>query len=316
MLRGGGRAPPRGERRRRHLRRHAQHPVHERLLLPLRLLRVLEGQARGEPARRAVPRPARGDRPPRASRPGSAARPRSACRAASTRRSRATTTLASCRAIKDAVPGHARPCVLARSRSGRARRRSGSISTTYLARLRDEGLGSLPGTAAEILDDEVRAVICPDKVTTAQWLEVHEAAHGSACARTTRSCSGTSSGRVHWARHLLARARAAARAPAASRSSCRCRSCTWRRRSTCKGRARRGPTFGEALLMHAVGRLALAPADRERPGLVGEGRARGRARGARRRRQRPRRDADERVDLARGRRGVGAGAAARGRWRR
>ena len=48
-----------------HLRRHAEHPVHERLLLPLRLLRLLEGQARGEPARRAVPRPARGDRPPR-----------------------------------------------------------------------------------------------------------------------------------------------------------------------------------------------------------------------------------------------------------
>src|SRR5919204_162166 len=38
----------------------------------------------------------------------------------------------------------------------------------YLERLREAGLASLPGTAAEILDDEVRAVICPDKVTTAQ----------------------------------------------------------------------------------------------------------------------------------------------------
>ena len=47
----------------------------------------------------------------------------------------------------------------------------------YLARLRDLGLGSLPGTAAEILDDEVRAIICPDKVSTDQWLEVHDAAH-------------------------------------------------------------------------------------------------------------------------------------------
>ena len=54
--------PPRGQRRRGQLRRDAEHPVHERLLLPLRLLRVLEGQARGEPARRAVPRAARGDR--------------------------------------------------------------------------------------------------------------------------------------------------------------------------------------------------------------------------------------------------------------
>ncbi len=47
----------------------------------------------------------------------------------------------------------------------------------YLERLRDAGLASLPGTAAEILDDEIRRVICPDKVTTAQWLEVHDTAH-------------------------------------------------------------------------------------------------------------------------------------------
>ena len=59
-------APARGLRRRGQLRRHAEHPVHERLLLPLRLLRLLEGEAGGEPPRRAVPRPARGDRPPRA----------------------------------------------------------------------------------------------------------------------------------------------------------------------------------------------------------------------------------------------------------
>ena len=59
-------APPRGLRRRGQLRRHAEHPVHERLLLPLRLLRLLEGEAGGEPPRRAVSRPARGDRPPRA----------------------------------------------------------------------------------------------------------------------------------------------------------------------------------------------------------------------------------------------------------
>ena len=57
-------AAARGQRRRGQLRRHAERPIHERLLLPLRLLRLLEGQARREPARRAVPRPARGDRPP------------------------------------------------------------------------------------------------------------------------------------------------------------------------------------------------------------------------------------------------------------
>ena len=39
------------------------------------------------------------------------------------------------------------------------------------------GLGSLPGTAAEVLDDSVRAVLCPDKLSSEEWLEVVEAAH-------------------------------------------------------------------------------------------------------------------------------------------
>ena len=58
------RLAPRGLRRHRHVRRHAERQLHERLLLPLRLLRVLEGEARSEPARAAVRRPARRDRPP------------------------------------------------------------------------------------------------------------------------------------------------------------------------------------------------------------------------------------------------------------
>lgn len=45
------------------------------------------------------------------------------------------------------------------------------------------GLGSLPGTAAEVLDDGVRAVLCPDKLSSAEWLEVVETAHAGACGR-------------------------------------------------------------------------------------------------------------------------------------
>ena len=56
----------------------------------------------------------------------------------------------------------------------------GSSLRDYLVRLKESGLASLPGTAAEILDDEVRVVLCPDKLTTAQWFEVMEAAHRSA----------------------------------------------------------------------------------------------------------------------------------------
>src|SRR3546814_1277782 len=47
----------------------------------------------------------------------------------------------------------------------------------FLTMLKEEGLATLPGTAAEILDDEVRAIICPDKVNTAEWLEVMRTAH-------------------------------------------------------------------------------------------------------------------------------------------
>jgi len=55
----------------------------------------------------------------------------------------------------------------------------------YLAELQEVGLASLPGTAAEVLDDEVRRIICPDKVTTAQWLHVHDTAHRVGLRSTT-----------------------------------------------------------------------------------------------------------------------------------
>lgn len=44
----------------------------------------------------------------------------------------------------------------------------------YLYQLREAGLGSLPGTAAEVLDDSVRRVLCPDKINTQQWLQVRD----------------------------------------------------------------------------------------------------------------------------------------------
>src|SRR5207247_8928307 len=72
----------------------------------------------------------------------------------------------------------------------------------YLARREAAGLASLPGTAAEILDDEIRAVICPDKVTTRQWLEVHETAHEVGLRSTTTIMFGHVDGPRNWARHL------------------------------------------------------------------------------------------------------------------
>jgi FO synthase len=73
----------------------------------------------------------------------------------------------------------------------------------FLLRLQDAGLGTLPGTAAEILDDEVRAIICPDKIDTGQWLNVLETAHGIGLKTTSTIMFGHVEAPVHWARHLL-----------------------------------------------------------------------------------------------------------------
>ncbi|MGI9382270.1 MAG: 7,8-didemethyl-8-hydroxy-5-deazariboflavin synthase CofG, partial [Methyloligellaceae bacterium] len=80
-------------------------------------------------------------------------------------------------AVRDAAPGlHIHAFSPLEVRHGAET--LGLTLSAYLARLKETGLASLPGTAAEILDDEVRAVLCADKLSTAQWLEVMETAHG------------------------------------------------------------------------------------------------------------------------------------------
>ena len=128
----------------------------------------------------------------------------------------------------------------------------------YLARLRDLGLASLPGTAAEILDDEVRAVICPDKVTTDQWLAVHAAAHRVGLRSNVTIMFGHVDGPRSWARHLV-RARDQQCETGGFTEFVPLPFVPMEAPIYLKGRARRGPTFGETLLMHAVGRLALQP---------------------------------------------------------
>jgi len=82
-------------------------------------------------------------------------------------------------------------------------RKSDMPLAEYLGWLVDAGLGTMPGTAAEILDDEVRQVICADKITTAQWLEVMEAAHTVGFRTTATIMYGHVERPEHWARHLL-----------------------------------------------------------------------------------------------------------------
>jgi FO synthase len=129
----------------------------------------------------------------------------------------------------------------------------------YLAMLRDLGLGSLPGTAAEILDDEVRAIICPDKVSTEQWLAVHEAAHRVGLRSNVTIMFGHVERPEHWARHLL-RAREQQERSGGFTEFVPLPFVHMEAPMWLQGRARSGPTFGESLLLHAVARLALHPA--------------------------------------------------------
>jgi FO synthase len=128
----------------------------------------------------------------------------------------------------------------------------------YLARLRDVGLASLPGTAAEILDDEVRRLLCPDKVNTAQWLEVHETAHRLGLRSTATIMFGHVDTPRSWARHLL-RIRELQERTGGFTELVPLPFVHMEAPIYLKGLARPGPTFREAVLVHAVGRLALHP---------------------------------------------------------
>jgi FO synthase len=126
----------------------------------------------------------------------------------------------------------------------------------FVARLRDAGLSSLPGTAAEVLDDDVRRIICPDKVTTAEWVCVQEAAAAVGLRSNATIMFGHVDGPAHWANHLEVVRRLQLRtghltefvplpyvhmgAPLYLR-----------------GEGRPGPTWDEVLLIHAVARLGL-----------------------------------------------------------
>jgi FO synthase len=128
----------------------------------------------------------------------------------------------------------------------------------YLARLRDSGLASLPGTAAEILDDEVRAILCPDKINTAEWFEVMEAAHAVGLRSTATIMFGHVDGYRHWARHLL-RIRALQERTGGFTEFVPLPFVHMEAPIYLKGQSRKGPTFREAVLMHAVARLVLDP---------------------------------------------------------
>ena len=134
-------------------------------------------------------------------------------------------------------------------------RRLGEPLERYLRRLVDAGLRSLPGTAAEILDDEIRAVLCADKVTTQEWLDAHRTAHGLGLRSNVTIMFGSIEQPVHWARHLV-RTRDLQKETGGFTEFVPLPFVHMAAPIYLQGRSRRGPTFREALLMHAVGRIA------------------------------------------------------------
>jgi len=126
----------------------------------------------------------------------------------------------------------------------------------FLQQLQDAGLGTLPGTAAEILDDEIRAIICDDKINTAQWLEVMNTAHELNYHTTSTAMYGHVEGPINWARHLLV-LRDQQEKTGGFTEFVPLPFVHMEAPIYLKGNARRGPTFREAVLMHAVARLVL-----------------------------------------------------------
>ncbi len=158
------------------------------------------------------------------------------------------------RAVKNAVPDmHVHGFTALEVTEGA--KRLGEDLTTYLGRLKDAGLASLPGTAAEILDDEIRAVLCPDKIDTEEWLDAHRAAHAVGLHSNVTMMFGAVEQPVHWARHLV-RTRDLQKETGGFTEFVGLPFVHMASPIYLQRKARRGPTFRENLLMHAVARLA------------------------------------------------------------
>lgn len=162
-----------------------------------------------------------------------------------------------CRAVKDAVPAihmHA----FSPLEVWQGAKTLGVSVPEFLAELKAAGLDTLPGTAAEILDDEVRATLCADKIKTQEWLDVMRTAHGLGFRSTATIMFGHIERYEHWARHLI-RIRDLQSETGGFTEFVPLPFVHMEAPIYLKKRSRPGPTFRESILMHAVARLALHP---------------------------------------------------------
>ena len=158
------------------------------------------------------------------------------------------------RAVKEAVPHMHVHAFTALEVSEGARRLDEPLEH-YLRRLQEAGLATLPGTAAEILDDDVRAILCPDKVNSQEWLDVHRTAHGIGLRSNVTIMFGSVEHPRSWAKHIVStrdlQAETGGFTEFVPLPFVHMASPIYLQR-----RSRRGPTWREVVLMHAVGRIA------------------------------------------------------------
>jgi FO synthase len=158
------------------------------------------------------------------------------------------------RAVKDAAPDiHVHGFTALEVTEGA--RRLGEPLADYLRRLMDAGLRSLPGTAAEILDDEIRATLCPDKINTEQWLDAHRTAHSIGLRSNITIMFGSIEQPRHWARHIV-RTRDLQKETGGFTEFVGLPFVHMAAPIYLQRKARRGPTWREVVLMHAVARIA------------------------------------------------------------
>jgi FO synthase len=127
----------------------------------------------------------------------------------------------------------------------------------YLSMLRDNGLGTLPGTAAEILDDEIRHILSANKLSTAQWTEVIRTAHRCGIRSTSTLMYGHAETPAHWVRQM----RLLRDIQSETGGFTEFVPLGFVHQNTllfAQGLARSGPTLAEHLKVHALARLLLA----------------------------------------------------------
>ena len=158
------------------------------------------------------------------------------------------------RAVKDAVPDmHVHGFTALEVTEGA--KRLGESLFSYITRLKEAGLASLPGTAAEILDDDIRNIICSDKINTEEWLDCHQVAHEAGLKSNITIMFGSVEHPLSWAKHIV-RTRALQEVTGGFTEFIPLPFVHMASPIYLQHKARRGPTFRETVLMHSIGRIA------------------------------------------------------------